>query len=430
MSKLVAFLTPLIKKVGLPYKKGNIVLTISTHKSLNEIRVANIIEDGRIGGPQIRITEVAKRMNRRGNNQGENKGYKNHKINTIVIFPYKDGEGFKKCIEENEVNFIQLPLHRLTKVKSYLLKYLIFFAYEIYLLYQVFRKFKFDIIHVSGGSWQYKGLIAGRLAGCKVLWHLNDTKMPGVFRAFSRILAKIFADGFIVSGKKVRKYYLDGLKISSDKPVFEIQSPVDCSFYKPQVKESDKKINSYKGVNIVSVGNINPLKGFECFLYMASELNKKYSFLNYWIVGPCFKSQKKYFGKIEKIKDELELDKFFFYGNCKDVRRVLESADIYLCCSMTEASPLSVWEAMAMGKAIVATDVGDIASFVQDGYSGFIVPVSDFNKMAEKIAILIEDANLRKVFGKRARKTALKYLDVKRAEQKHYKAYTQILNLE
>jgi glycosyltransferase involved in cell wall biosynthesis len=400
---------------------------ISAHKPLNEIRVANIIEDGRIAGPQIRIAEVAKRMNQGGNSHGKKQEYKSCKITTIVIFPYKDGKEFKKCLEKNGVSFIQLPLQRLTKVKTFLLKYLLFFAYEIWLLYRVFRKYKFDIVHVSGGSWQYKGLIAGHLAGCKVLWHFNDTKMPGVFRAFSRIFADIFADGFIVSGKKVRKYYLGGLKIPKEKPVFEIQSPVDCSFFKPRGNGFDQKIISYNGVSIISVGNINPLKGFEYFLYMAKELNIKYSFLNYWVVGPCFKSQKKYFGKIEKIKNELELDRFFFYGNCKDVRSVLESADIYLCCSITEASPLSVWEAMAMGKPVVATDVGDIANFVKDGYNGFIVPVSDFKAMAEKIAILIDDSNLRKIFGTRARETALRYLDVKRAEQEHYKAYTQIL---
>jgi glycosyltransferase involved in cell wall biosynthesis len=197
--------------------------------------------------------------------------------------------------------------------------------------------------------------------------------------------------------------------------------------FSPDHAAPDQKISSHSGINILSVGNINPWKGFEYFLYAAMQLNKNYSFLNYWVVGPCFSSQKKYFRLLKKIRHDSCLENFMFYGNCRDVRSVLKSADIYLCCSIAEASPSSVWEAMAMGKSIVAADVGDIGQFIRDGYNGFIVPPRDFTAMADKIAILVDDADLRKKFGKRARETALGYLDAKWSVQGHCTAYTQII---
>jgi glycosyltransferase involved in cell wall biosynthesis len=377
--------------------------------------VANIIEDGRLGGPQIRILEIARQLQK-----------KDSQIHTVVIFPYEDGKDFRQLLDNAGVEHIQLPLHRLSRGKEYVKRYLLFFPYEIWLLFRVLRKHRFDVVHVSGGSWQYKGLIAGRMTGCKVLWHFNDTRMHPLLRFVCGILARLFADGFIVSGKRVKAYYIENMIAGTAKPVFEIQAPVDCTVFSPENLDSDPKISSHSGINIVSVGNINPWKGFEYFLYAAMKLNKKYSFLHYQVVGPCFNSQKKYFRRLEKIRQDSGLKNFTFYGNCTDVRNVLQSADIYLCSSIAEASPISVWEAMAMGKPVVAADVGDIGRFIKDGYNGFIVPPEDFSAMADKIAMLVDDADLRKTFGKRARETALGCLDAKRSVQGHCNAYKQI----
>ncbi len=408
---------------------------------MKTIKVANIIEEGRLGGPQVRIAEVAGRLNSRsrkygaGGRQRDEKvkiedgkhGENNVVVDTTVVFPFEDGEAFKKRLENYGIAYIQLHLHHLSKEKKQLLKYILFFPYEVYLLYNVLKKQKFDIVHISGGSWQYKGVIAGKIAGCRVVWHLNDTKMPDFIRAFFKFFADRFADGFIVAGERVRKYYIEDLKIGKNKPVFEIQAPVDCSVFNPASIDPEPKISSCDGINIVTVGNINPLKGFEYFLQMAKELNKKYSMLNFWIVGPCFESQKKYFARLTEAKQESGLDNCFFYGGCDDIRRVLKAADIYVCTSISEASPLSVWEAMSMGKPVVSTDVGDVARFVRDGYNGFIVPVAEYKALADKTARLVNDVNLRRTFGKRARETAAGYLDLEIIAEGHLKAYSHMM---
>ena len=378
------------------------------------MKIANIIEEGRLGGPQIRIAEVARRL-------------KAHGIETTVVYPKYQSDLFKKRLDEYGIKNIRLPLHRLTKDKKHLFAYFLFFFYEIIYLYLFFKREQFDIIHCSGGSWQFKGIIAGRLAGSKTLWHLNDTGIPTFFRWFFRLIAPKFADGLIVAGKRVGDYYIEQLDFGN-MPIFEIQAPVDTDYYDPSDAGYDETISNLNGLKIISVGNINPGKGFEYFLHMANILNKRCSDLHFFIVGSHFDSQKGRWKLLCKLKNELQLENLQFYGFCKDVRSVLQSADIYVCSSIAEASPLSVWEAMSMEEAIVSTDVGDVACFLKNEESGLVVPTKDAEALAHKVGILVENPGLRQKFGEKARKAACKYLDVNVTTQKHIQAYRTVLN--
>lgn len=379
------------------------------------LKVANIIEEGRLAGPQVRIAEVARCL------AGIGKG----KIHTTVIFPFEGGEPFKQRLDGYSVDYRQIRLHRPARNKKYLVRYLLFFIPDIHTIYKVLKGDGIDLVHVSGGSWQVKGVIAGKLAGCRVLWHLNDTGMPRGIRLCFRIVANRGVDGFIVAGKKVREYYLKKIGIGRARPVFEIQAPVDCTYYDPAVVTPDRLVSKDPGLKIVTVGNINPLKGIEYFLKMAHELNKQYNNIHFFVVGPQLSSQKEYLAYLYKLKEDLHLDNVTFYGPCPVVRRVLKAADIYVCSSVTEASPLAVWEAMAMETPVVSSDVGDVSRFVRHGESGYVVSAGDVDSMALHTAKLIEDKGLRCRFATKSRRTAVEKLDISIAARKHEQAYFQ-----
>jgi glycosyltransferase involved in cell wall biosynthesis len=375
-------------------------------------KVANIIEEGRLGGPQVRIAEVANKLKSVG-------------VETTVIYPFINSTRFKKRLDDYQIRSIQLPLHRLTKDWMGLVKYFSFFVYEIILLFFCFRREKFDVVHVSGGVWQFKGVIAGKLAGCKVVWHLNDTKMPWVLRFLFKFLSNWFADGLIVAGKRVRQYYVDSLGVNG-KLVYEIQAPVNTAYFNTDNCNYKKQVLKGSGINIVTVGNINPTKGYEHFVRMAAKLNN-INGCSFHIIGPHLSSQKEYSGKLLKLKEDLGVDKLYFYGASDQIRDILMGADIYVCSSENEASPLSVWEAMSMGKPIVSTDVGDVPYLVKNGESGFIVPCGEASQLAEKVKILIEDSTLRQKFGEKGRQAAVRYLDSSRISELHRSAYCQIV---
>lgn len=72
-----------------------------------------------------------------------------------------------------------------------------------------------------------------------------------------------------------------------------------------------------------------------------------------------------------------------------------------------EGFPLSLLEAMALGKAVIATDLGPRREMVDDGVSGFLYQTGDTNELQGNIRILIEKPKLRSDFGNAGRQIYL-----------------------
>ena len=81
-----------------------------------------------------------------------------------------------------------------------------------------------------------------------------------------------------------------------------------------------------------------------------------------------------------------------------------------------------------MGKAIVSTDVGDVAKFIIDGGNGYIVPIKDAAALVKKAALLIDNSDLRKKIGIKAREIAVTNLDVDICVKKHAAFYRKIMD--
>jgi len=71
-----------------------------------------------------------------------------------------------------------------------------------------------------------------------------------------------------------------------------------------------------------------------------------------------------------------------------------------------------IFEALAMGKAIVATHTHAIASYIEDGKNGFLVPAGDADAMADRINRLLDDEHLRASFEQAARRYAETHLAI------------------
>ncbi len=65
--------------------------------------------------------------------------------------------------------------------------------------------------------------------------------------------------------------------------------------------------------------------------------------------------------------------------------------DVIVIASVSEGHPQTLLEAMAVGKAVVATDVGGISEILRDGETGLLVPPQDFRAMADKIIYLFQN---------------------------------------
>lgn len=359
------------------------------------LKVANIIEDGRIAGPQVRMVNVAFALA--------------EDVDCRLIFP-RDNSGMlqERCAALG-ISFQTMPLTRLTKDPRILLRYTLFTFWEIFLLVRLFRQEAYDLVHVSGGSWQYKGLIAARLCRIPAIWHLNDTNMPRMIRTIFRGLSR-FAQGFIFASNKSHNYYSALIPAGTTQAV--VPAPVDLERFKKEnvvdLGDEDRDLVEKLDQKIVvgTVSNISPVKDLGTFIDMAAQCSGVRDDLAFVVIGPVYRNQSNYFEQLQARVRQVGLKNFYFAGGRKDVRSLLSRFDIYVCTSMAESSPISVWEAMAMNKPVVSTDVGDVPCHVKNAVNGAICEVGDAKCLAEAITMLSADSEKCELMGAVARQEA------------------------
>lgn len=388
-------------------------MQLSKYKS-RKIKVANILEEGKVGGPAHRVVRVSEAL-------PEN-------INTIILMPKANSAEFVKLCEQSNIKFQKLNISGLSKDTTALLKYLFLSPIETLKLYNYLKKESFDIVHVSGGSWMVKGVIAGYLAKTKVIWHINDTNMPKLIRIIFSKIAPL-ATSFVFASERSKAYYQP--LIHDNKPWDLIPSLVDMKRFDPSISFPIKhSIPNWENKIIVGiVGNISPVKGIETFIKAAIQTGNPNEF-KFIIIGNIFKSQINYYNEMLKLIPNNYQELIEFIGGVTDVRPYLSKIDIYVCSSNYESSPIAVWEAMAMEKAIISTDVGDVPLYIDNDKNGIVVPTSDYKAIADNILKLSKDESKRKSFGKLARKTIEKHLSLELCVERHISTYNKIYDLK
>ncbi|MFO8100834.1 MAG: glycosyltransferase, partial [Dehalococcoidia bacterium] len=128
------------------------------------ITVLNVVPDERFGGPQNRVLQVAKRLKEKG-------------IETIVVIPRGD-ETFAHLLEDAGIPFFQLSSFRRLPNPSNLPGIVLWLCYFLPCMHSIFRLIRkqgINIVHVNG-ALNVQVSLAARLAGAKLLWHLNDVR--------------------------------------------------------------------------------------------------------------------------------------------------------------------------------------------------------------------------------------------------------------
>jgi glycosyltransferase involved in cell wall biosynthesis len=146
--------------------------------------------------------------------------------------------------------------------------------------------------------------------------------------------------------------------------------------------------------HVVATARIDPLKDIGTFLRVASHFPS----VRFSIFGAV--SDEKYYRDCLALRDSLGVDVTMGEAT-SDVVAAYRSADVVLLTSISEAFPFSVIEAMACGRAVVASDVGGVREAL-DG-CGVVVRPRDVETFASEVARLLDDESLRAKLGARAR---------------------------
>ncbi len=368
------------------------------------IKILNITEEARGGGPLNIIMTVAKKLN-------------SETFKTLVLFPKNESSDFESKLIQNNVQHSKIRLHRLTKDPWHLVKYSLYFIIEVLRIKRFIKTEEIDLVHINN-AYQIKGVIAAKMARVPMVWHLHDTKSPALVEVLFRWLAP-FADGFIYASNRTKMYYENIYPDLRKKENTTIQSSIDTSVFYPN---SSSVLSEYSGKKIISVGYLNENKGFHHLIHALSKIKEEYKDpVHLFIVGPAFKNQQAYLEVLKNKTKELNLSNVHFLGMRKDISNLLNAADIYVCASDFEASPISVWEAVACGLPIISTDVGDVKHLLQPLNLASIIDGEKTNAMAKLLISALKRENMHHEF------TAAKTLcDTIFNEEKNVEAFEEI----
>jgi glycosyltransferase involved in cell wall biosynthesis len=123
-------------------------------------------------------------------------------------------------------------------------------------------------------------------------------------------------------------------------------------------------------------------------------------------------------------------DRVSFLGDRRDVSYLLAQSQIFVLSTHYEGLPISILEAMRAGLPVVATHVNGVPEQVIHDQTGFLVPRSDEQALAQALQILIKAPELRQKMGAAGRQKYLKEFTIEQMISATEHVYIQILNME
>ena len=199
-------------------------------------------------------------------------------------------------------------------------------------------------------------------------------------------------DGFI-GVAKAHGEYLARAEGCPPKKVFVVPNGVDINRFQPQ--SPDEALREQLGLPphapvAAIVAALRPEKNHELFLRSAALVRKQVPDAHFLVIGDGAQQP-----KLEELTRTLDMtDAVHFLGTRSDVQALLSLSDVLVLSSHMEANPVSILEALACGKPVVATRVGSIPETVHDGENGYLVPAGDAEQMAGRVAHLLADRQL------------------------------------
>ncbi len=203
--------------------------------------------------------------------------------------------------------------------------------------------------------------------------------------------------------------------------IFINRPSTDAAYFKPQ------GTNSRDPNLIITAGRLKWVKGLTYSLLAVAQLAPRYPKLKYVIVGDGPAKEELMF----YVSDLGIQEHVHFYGpaSAEEIRDLLEKSSIYLLSSVSEGISNAVLEAMAMETPVIVTNAGGMAEAVTDGIEGFVVPRYNSLALAEKMALLLGDDELRKKMGLCGRERILRDFTIERQTEVFLNEYEVLIKL-
>jgi len=363
---------------------------------MQKIKVVRIIARMNIGGPAIQAALLTG-------------GLDNDRFSSILVTGQpSENEGdmsylvWEKGIEPLVIPEMRREVNPLRDIVSF------------YKLYKFLRRERPDVVHTHTAKAGAIGRLAARTAGVPVVIHTFHGHIfhsyfgavsTGCFLLIERFLSRITDKVIVVSN--IQKDEIQRYLRMSESKIALIPLGFDLGRFLNYTTDSKRdSIREELGISrnatvVAIVGRLTSIKNHRMFLEVAREIKRQRSSMSikFLIVGDG-----ELRSRLLSLSETLGIGRdVVFAGWRRDMEDIYYASDIVALTSLNEGTPVSIIEALASGKAVVATDAGGVRDIVRDGVWGFVVAKNDVGAFAERVLTLLDDGDKRTEFGRRGR---------------------------
>jgi len=168
-----------------------------------------------------------------------------------------------------------------------------------------------------------------------------------------------------------------------------------------------------------TLGRLDPQKGQEEFIRAIPDIIKEVKNVYFVITGDETVGLNGYKKHLIELCNSMGINEYVQFVPFTDlVPEFLSAIDIFVLPSHNETFGFVLVEAMAMGKAIVATNAGGVPEIISDKNNGVLIPPKDAKILAKTILNLVNDEQFRYSISNNAKLEASKKFDIEKTTEK------------
>ncbi|HRZ87549.1 MAG TPA: glycosyltransferase, partial [bacterium] len=251
-------------------------------------------------------------------------------------------------------------------------------------LFRLMKETKFDIIHTHCSKAGILGRIAAKLSGAPIIVHTPhghvfygyfSTMISWAFVVTERIVGA-FTDKIITLTERGKEEHIH-YRIGGPEKFVAIPSGIDLRDYQVCAADTAQKRRELRlsgdDLLVGTIARLSDIKGHRYLLEAVPAIRAKVPKAKFLLVGDG------------PLKNELVrmcydldiIDSVLFLGIRKDIPALVSVMDLFVLPSLNEGMGKVFLQVQAMGKAVIAADVGGVREIVRDGENGLLVPPKD-----------------------------------------------------
>lgn len=294
----------------------------------------------------------------------------------------------------------------------------------------ILKNDRIDIIHTHDFLTDILGFMSSRIPSIPLITtehgRISDSRLwLCLCKKIDEVIVSRYFDHIVY----VAEDMIRSLNKNEQKNISVIPNGIDTTIFTNLSSTDHTEIKKGLGISsnakvIGSIGRLSPEKGFDYLLRAFQNVllttDKDMVLL---IIGEGVERD-----ALTKLAIELGISsRVIFTGFRDNIHELMYVMDIYVSSSLTEGFPISLLEALAAERPVIATSVGDVPKIIMNGETGLSISPGNVNEIADAILILLEDSNLAGRLGKKGSELISAFYSIDKMVSKYEEIYLEVI---